>query len=215
MSSDLQWEGPVSILRDDPPMTEPGLLSPACLDPEILHDTEHALQNLEGCAALKQALRDVVGQFNDPLPGDYLPHPFTWVYNYILPAEDALAATPNANLNAQLYVHGHASLELTPILPDVGAVVALAAPDNNPYWLGLVTRLTRTRVFVKWLDKDDKGKWNLLSSSEEGQPLSTIIAHDVSLSLDMTMRPPLHQHLLSTHQQWNKSTNTGTTTNRD
>ena len=51
--------------------------------------------------------------------------------------------------------------------------------------------------------------------SLELQPLSTIIAHDVSLSLDMTMRPPLHQHLLSTHQQWNKSTNTGTTTNRD
>ena len=100
MSSDSQWEGPVSILRDDPPMTEPGLLSPACLDPEVLHDTEHALQNLEGCAALKQALQDVVGQSNDPLPGDYLPHPFTWVYNYILPAEDPLSATPNANLNA-------------------------------------------------------------------------------------------------------------------
>ena len=61
VSSDSQWEGPVSILRDDPPMTEPSLLSPACLDPEVLRDTEHALQNLEGCAALKQALRDVVG----------------------------------------------------------------------------------------------------------------------------------------------------------
>jgi len=102
-----------------------------------------------------------------------------------------------------------------PVLPDVGAVVALAAPDNNPYWLGLVTHLTCTRVFVKWLDKDDKGKWNLLSSSEEGQPLSTIIAHDVSLSLDMTVRPPLHQHLLSACQQWNKSTDTDTATDRD
>jgi hypothetical protein len=37
-------------------MTEPGLLSPACLDPEVLHDTEYALENLEGAAALKQAL---------------------------------------------------------------------------------------------------------------------------------------------------------------
>jgi len=46
-------------------MTQPGLLSPARLDPKVLHDTEHALQNLEGCAALKQALQDMVGQFND------------------------------------------------------------------------------------------------------------------------------------------------------
>ncbi len=42
----------------------------------------------------------MVGRFNDPLPGDYLLRPFTWVYNYILPAEDTLEATPNANLNA-------------------------------------------------------------------------------------------------------------------
>ena len=93
--------------------------------------------------------------------------------------------------------------------------MALAAPDNNPYWLGLVTHLTHTRVFVKWLDKDDKGNWNLSSSSEEGQPLSTIIAHDVSLSLDNTMRPPLHQHLLSAPQQWNECTDADTATNRD
>ena len=102
-----------------------------------------------------------------------------------------------------------------PVLPDVGAVVALAAPDDNPYWLGLVTCLTRTRVFVKWLDKDDKGNWNLSSSSEEGQPLSTIIAHDVSLGLDNTMRPQLHQRLLSARQQWNESTDADTATDRD
>jgi hypothetical protein len=94
-------------------------------------------------------------------------------------------------------------------------VVALAAPDNNPYWLGLVTHLTCTRVFVKWLDKDDKGIWNILSSSKEGQPLSTIIAHDVSLGLDKTMCPPLRQCLLSTHQQWNKSTDADTATDGD
>jgi hypothetical protein len=52
-------------------------------------------------------------------------------------------------------VQGQALLELTPVLPDIGVVVALAAPDDNPYWLGLVTHLTHTNMFVRWLDKDD------------------------------------------------------------
>jgi hypothetical protein len=85
-------------------------------------------------------------------------------------------------------------LELTPVLPDVGAIVALAAPDDNPYWLGLVTQLTHTKVFVRWLDKDDQGMWSVTSTSEEGQAMSTLITHDVSLSVvDRTMCPELHQ----------------------
>ena len=105
-----------------------------------------------------------------------------------------------------MYVRGCTSLELTPVLPDVGAVVALAAPDR-PYWLGLVTRFTWTKVFVQWLDEDDRGVWHVSSSCEEGQLLSTLIAHDVSLSVvDGTMRPQLHQQLLQARRLWDEET---------
>jgi hypothetical protein len=92
------------------------------------------------------------------------------------------------------------------VLPDVGAIVALAAPDDNPYWLGLVTWLTCTKVFVRWLDKDDQGIWSVASTSEEGQAMSTLIAHDVSLSvvLDGTMHPELHQQLIHAQQHWDE-----------
>ena len=68
----------------------------------------------------------------------------------------------------------HTSLKLTPILPDVGAIVALAAPGNDPYWLGLVTHLMHTKVFVRWLKKDDKGVWFVSTTHEDSQLLSTI-----------------------------------------
>lgn len=80
------------------------------------------------------------------------------------------------------------------MLPDIGVVVALAAPDDNP-WLGLVTDLTHTKVFVRWLNKDDQGMWSITATSEEGQAMSTLIAHDVSISVvDRTMHPELHLH---------------------
>ena len=71
-----------------------------------------------------------------------------WVYNYTLPAEEPLPTNLVTALSARIHVCGHTSLELTPVLPDVGAIVALAAPGDDPYWLGLVTCLTRTKVFV-------------------------------------------------------------------
>ncbi len=63
-----------------------------------------------------------------------------------------------------------------------------------PYvdWLGLVTHLMHTKVFVRWLEKDDK-VWFVSTTHEDGQLLSTIIAHNVSLSIpDGTMQPELH-----------------------
>ena len=188
MSTDSQWEGPVCILRDNPPTTEPPILPPACLNSDILHDTMVALQNLEGSAELQQSFLDLAQQFNEPLMIDLLDQPFAWVYNYMLPNDEQLAINSTASLSVRLSVHGHTSLELTPVLPDVGAIVALAAPGNDPYWLGLVTHLMHTKVFVRWLKKDDKGVWFVSTTHEDGQLLSTIIAHDVSLSvLDGTM----------------------------
>ena len=205
MSTDSQWEGPVNILRNNPPSTEPPTLSPAQLDSTILHDTLLALRNLDGCEELQQSFLDLIQRFNEPLTNDLLAHPFVWVYNYMLPAEEPLPTNLVTALSVRIHVHGHTSLELTPVLPDVGAIVALAAPGDDPYWLGLVTRLTRTKVFVRWLEKDTLGAWHVSTTHEEGQLLSTLIAHDVSLSvLDATMRPELHQRLMHARQQWDE-----------
>ena len=52
VSTNSQWEGPVNILRNNPPSTEPPTLSPAQLNSTILHDTLLALRNLDGCEEL-------------------------------------------------------------------------------------------------------------------------------------------------------------------
>ena len=76
-----------------------------------------------------------------------------------------------------------------------------------PYvdWLGLVTHLMHTKVFVRWLEKDDKGIWFVSTTREDSQLLSTIIAHNVSLSiLDGTMQPELHGWLVCAWQKWDE-----------
>jgi len=47
---------------------------------------------------------------------------------------------------------------------------------------------------MAWLEKDTQGAWHVNHTQKEGQLLSTMIAHDVSLSVfNATMCPELHQ----------------------
>jgi hypothetical protein len=204
VSTTSPWLGPQQFLNIVP-TGEPPTLQPAQLDDHILQDTMTALKNLDDHIALAATYTDIVERFNRPSLHDQLSHPFTWVYDYSLPPEetfDSSALVPP--LNARMTLTGRSSLEMTPVIPDIGAIVALAA-DDNQYWLGLVKRTTRARVFVLWLEKDDDGIWSLITQDECSQELSTIIAHDVSLDLDNRMRDALHDRLMRARLAWNES----------
>lgn len=202
LSTDSSWQGPDEFLRIVP-TDQPSQLSPAQLDPSVLDDTLLALERMHDPLPLQDSYRSLVARFNSPHQRDHNPGAFHWIYSYQHSHEDiVVAGSLDAPINARMLLSGRATYELLRELPDVGAIAAFAGSEEQ-YWLGQVIRITRTRITVHWLDRGPDGVWFLTDLPYATVDMSTLIAHNVSLDMDHTMRSPLHARLVAACIAWN------------
>jgi hypothetical protein len=59
-------------------------------------------------------------------------------------------------INASISLTGSATLELTSVKPDDGAIVAIAG-EKGDVWLGVVSQTTHAHIFLDWLDEATDG----------------------------------------------------------
>lgn len=206
-SSSSPWQGPYSFINLSP-QSVPLPLQPSLLDDSVLQETFQALNVVvNDSSSFQQQYQLLLRNFVSPPASELIHDGFSWVYNYHLHYEstsdhDALAHSRDARLR----LTGRSSLEQTPVLPDIDAVVAVAGDDGG-YWLGVTKRLTRTTAILHWLEMDVEGThhYRLSNLPVDRVPLSSILHPDVSLGVDGILRPALHQKLLQLRRNWNEA----------
>ena len=161
----------------------PILLQPSQLDPRIQHDTLSAIRHFNNY----QQLEDV---WNLSFRNFFLPHPedeqcedsmFEWTHR--LAANTIVAAVLEPAPEPALHVSGNYNPPQQDIWP--GCILAFhPAPDSDDlFWLGSVISVTRTKVWVQWLEIDEKG-WYILTSGKEHQdqvPMVAILDYNIEL----------------------------------
>ena len=106
----------------------------------ILKDTLSALTELNNAQAMKKSYQDLVSLFNRPPPEQLTSDPFGWVYGYKHAQNNLLSDLEPLDqpINASISLTGSATLELTSVKPDDGAIVAIAG-EKGAVWLGVVS----------------------------------------------------------------------------
>jgi len=180
------------------PSDSPLPLLPAQLDATILKDTLSALTELNNADALKKSYQDLVSLFNRPPPDLLSTDPFSWVYRCRHAQSDHLTELEPLDrpINAAISLTGSATLELTSAKPDDGAIVAIAG-EKGAVWLGVVSRTSRARIFLNWLEEAADGSYHLTADPPTSVYYNSLLCTDVSLDLDNRMRPALRTRLLS------------------
>jgi hypothetical protein len=196
------WHEPIKFLSIVP-MDSPANLPPATLDEAVLKDTLVALTKMYNHLPLQQSFISLIRKFNLPEQDNLIPDPFEWVYTYHHSPDQYIPHPHNGPFNAQMTMSGRATFELIQTLPDIGAIAAFAG-ENGEYWLGKVMRTTRTRIFVHWLDQKD-GIWSLTTLPHSSVKMTTLLNADVSLGIDCSLRPTMHNRLVSTRANWDIS----------
>ena len=201
-SSASSWMGPYSFLNICP-SDSPLPLLPAQLDSTILKDTLSALTELNNAQAMKKSYQDLVSIFNNPPPDRLTSDPFAWVYQYRHAQAEHLSDMEPLDrpINASISLSGSATLEITTVKPDDGAIVAIAG-EKGAVWLGVVCRTTRACIFLDWLDEGTDGSYHLTTDPRTSVSYNSLLCADVSLDLNNRMRPALRSRLLGLRKDW-------------
>ena len=172
----------VELLMQIPPGV-PILLQPSPLDLRTQHDTMGAIQHFDNHQQL-------AGVWNKHFRDFFLPHAeenrrndsmFAWHHG--LEADSTPATLLEPAPEPILRVSGNYNPPQHDIWP--GCILAFHPEPNSDdlFWLGSVLSISRTKVWVQWLQVDKKDRYNLTQGEEHQDqvPMAAILAYNIKL----------------------------------